>query len=222
MRVSANIPSVPRLRQVGFPFAAIAPALRTEAIFRVSRDTSAQTKWSPSLRLAARSPFTMLTEILKAYPELRWGVYSINNAQIGGPLSSGTGRDMLRLGSSQYDPTRTFSLATAQCQDRVVARTSLNCVTHLNRRLSARELADRGAAHQLHVALYFSLHQAERPLDASLAGRSQRLEIVAADADRLGADRERLQDMGSPLHPAIHEHVDPITHSVDDFGQLVE
>src|SRR4051812_49363695 len=33
------------------------------------------------------------------------------------------------------DPTRTFSLATAQCQDRVVARTSLNCVTHLNRRL---------------------------------------------------------------------------------------
>src|SRR5438094_9609614 len=60
------------------------------------------------------------------------------------------------------------------------------------------------------------------PLDPSLASRSQRIEIVAADADRLGADRERLQDMGPPLHPAIHEHVDPITYSVDDFGQLVE
>ena len=35
----------------------------------------------------------------------------------------------------------------------------------------ARELADRGATHQLHVALYFGLHEAERPLDAGLAGR---------------------------------------------------
>jgi hypothetical protein len=34
-----------------------------------------------------------------------------------------------------------------------------------------RELADRGATHQLHVALYFGLHEAERPLDAGLAGR---------------------------------------------------
>jgi hypothetical protein len=55
-----------------------------------------------------------------------------------------------------------------------------------------------------------------------LAGRSQRPEIVAANADRLGADREGLQDMGSSLDPAIHEHVDLITHSVDDFGQLIE
>jgi hypothetical protein len=55
-----------------------------------------------------------------------------------------------------------------------------------------------------------------------LAGHSQRIEIVAADADRLGTDREGLQDMGRSLHPAIHEHVDPVTHGVDDFGQLVE
>ena len=88
--------------------------------------------------------------------------------------------------------------------------------------IAARELADRGATHQLHVALYFSLHQAERPLDASLSGRSQRIEIVAADADGFGADGEGLQDVGPPLHSATHEHVDPITHSVNDFGQLVE
>ena len=55
-----------------------------------------------------------------------------------------------------------------------------------------------------------------------MAGRSQRPEIVAADADRLGADREGLQDMGSSLDPAIHEHINPLTHGVDDFGELVE
>src|SRR5262245_20440634 len=104
-----------------------------------------------------------------------------------------------------------------------VTRTLLNCECHLSEaQVFARELVDGGATHQLHVSLYFSLHKAERPLDASLAGRSQRIQIVAADADRLGADRERLQDVRSPLHPAIHEHVDPITHGIDDFGQLVE
>src|ERR1700751_2214819 len=28
--------------------------------------------------------------------------------------------------------------------------------------------------------------------------------------------------MRPALHPAVHEHVDPITYGVDDFGQLVE
>jgi hypothetical protein len=56
----------------------------------------------------------------------------------------------------------------------------------------------------------------------SESGRSQRIEIVATDADGFGADGKSLQDMGPPLDPAIHEHVDPITYGVDDFGQLVE
>jgi hypothetical protein len=45
---------------------------------------------------------------------------------------------------------------------------------------------------------------------------------VAFSGNAFGADREGLQDMGPPLDPAIHEHVDPITHGVDDFSQLVE
>src|SRR5690349_13187045 len=28
--------------------------------------------------------------------------------------------------------------------------------------------------------------------------------------------------MRPALHPAVHEHVDPITYGVDDFGQLIE
>ena len=35
----------------------------------------------------------------------------------------------------------------------------------------ARELADRGATHELHVALNLCAEQAEGPLDAGLAGR---------------------------------------------------
>ena len=42
------------------------------------------------------------------------------------------------------------------------------------------------------------------------------------NADGFCADREGLQNVASPLNSAIHEHVDPITHGVDDFGQLVE
>src|SRR2546423_13330948 len=86
----------------------------------------------------------------------------------------------------------------------------------------ARELADRSAAHQLHVALQFGSHQAQRALDSGLASRGQWKKIEATEADRLGADRESLQDMGTPLDPAIHEHVDAITHGIDYFRQLVE
>lgn len=39
----------------------------------------------------------------------------------------------------------------------------------------AGELADRGAAHQLHVALDLRLQQAEGPLDTRMAGRRQRI-----------------------------------------------
>src|SRR5262244_4378739 len=69
----------------------------------------------------------------------------------------------------------------------------------------ARELANRDTAHQFHVAFQFSFHQAKCPLDPSLAGGSQGIEIIAADPDRLGADRERLEDMRPALHPAVHE-----------------
>ena len=34
--------------------------------------------------------------------------------------------------------------------------------------------------------------------------------------------RAPFEDMRPALHPAVHEHVDPITYGVDDFGQLVE
>ena len=42
--------------------------------------------------------------------------------------------------------------------------------------------------------------------------------------DHVGLSRkyEGNTQLARKLDPAIHEHVDPITHGVDDFGQLVE
>ena len=71
-------------------------------------------------------------------------------------------------------------------------------------------------------ALDLGPHQAERPLDAGLAGRRQRKQIVAADADGLGAERQRLQHMRSALDAAVHHHVDPIADRIDDLGELIE
>jgi hypothetical protein len=50
--------------------------------------------------------------------------------------------------------------------------TAATCAHSSEPQIFPRELAHRGAAHQLHVALYFSSHQPERSLDAGLAGRS--------------------------------------------------
>src|ERR1700724_3075039 len=50
-----------------------------------------------------------------------------------------------------------------------------------------RQLLDRRAAHQLHVALDPGAHQRKRALDAGLAGGSEREKIEPADAHRLGA-----------------------------------
>ena len=38
----------------------------------------------------------------------------------------------------------------------------------------------------------------------------------------LAPSGERLQHMAAALDAAVHEHVDPIAHGIDDLGQLVE
>ena len=84
----------------------------------------------------------------------------------------------------------------------------------------AAELADRGAAHQLHVALNLGAQQAEGPLDAGLAGRRQRIEIGAADADGLGTERQGLQHVRAALHAAVHQHVDAIADGIESMFRL--
>src|SRR5262245_59303047 len=86
----------------------------------------------------------------------------------------------------------------------------------------ARELADRRAAHQSHVPLDFGPDQVESTLHAGLTGRSQRIEIVATEADGFSANGERLQHVAAALDPPVHKYVDPIAHGIDNLGQLVE
>ena len=45
-----------------------------------------------------------------------------------------------------------------------------------------RELADRRAAHEFHVALNLCAQKAEGALNAGLARRPQRVEVIASDA----------------------------------------
>ncbi len=41
-------------------------------------------------------------------------------------------------------------------------------------------------------------------------------------AHRLGAERQGLEHVSAALHPAIHDHVDPVADGIDDLGELVE
>src|SRR5262245_52847519 len=86
----------------------------------------------------------------------------------------------------------------------------------------ARELADRSAAHQLHVALELCFHEHERPLDAGLAGGSERKQVIASYADCLGAERERLQHVRAASHATVHQYVQAVADRIHDFGQLIE
>lgn len=60
--------------------------------------------------------------------------------------------------TAHFDPQETFKLEIERMV-RVVARTSLVACRSPEPQIVARELADRSAAHQLHVALYLGLHQ---------------------------------------------------------------
>src|SRR5262245_31196038 len=56
--------------------------------------------------------------------------------------------------------------------------------------IAARQLIDARASHQPHVTLELGLQQPERALDAFLSGCCERIQVVAAYADRLGSERQ--------------------------------
>ena len=63
----------------------------------------------------------------------------------------------------------------------------------------AAEIGDFGGAHQPHVAGNLFLEQAQHLLDPGLAGGGEGEEVGAADPDRFGPHRQRLDDMGAAL-----------------------
>jgi hypothetical protein len=78
------------------------------------------------------------------------------------------------------------------------------------------------ASHQLHVALDLRAHLPECSFDTGLPSGGEWKKIVAPHADRFGPKRKRLQHMCSPLDSAVHNHINTISHSIDDLRQLIK
>src|ERR1700722_1471867 len=117
------------------------------------------------------------------------------------------------------DSTMRPDAASPRCCGRRVSRAAKQLPEP---QVFARELVDRSAAHQLHVALELCPHQAKRPLDAGLTGGSEGIKIKTPDPDGFGPKRKRLQHMGPALDSSVHDDVDSIPHDIDDLSQLVE
>src|SRR5678815_6149803 len=86
----------------------------------------------------------------------------------------------------------------------------------------AAELTDRGAAHELHAALELGAHQAERTLDARLAGHREREQVEPSEAYGLGTQGEGLEDVRGALDAAVYRHVQALADRVDHLCKLVE
>src|SRR6478752_5310804 len=66
-----------------------------------------------------------------------------------------------------------------------------------------RDLADAADAHQREVAVDLVAQQRDRALDARLAAGDRRIEKRPADKDEVGAERQRLDDVGAAPDAAV-------------------
>ena len=65
--------------------------------------------------------------------------------------------------------------------------------------VSTVEVADLFCPHQTHVAGDLVLQEFDHAFDTGLPGGGQRIKVSPADAHRLGAHGQRLDDMGAAL-----------------------
>lgn len=70
------------------------------------------------------------------------------------------------------------------------------------------ELVDGARAEETHVHLKLIAEDLDRTLDALLAVRAERVEERAADADSLGAERDRLEHVARAPHAAVDEDLE--------------
>ena len=71
----------------------------------------------------------------------------------------------------------------------------------------------------MRISLSSSLEDAG---DARGARRGEAIEIETADRDRVGAERDRFDDIGAAIEAAIDEDLRPAAHRVDHLGQNIE
>src|SRR5437899_10215083 len=67
-----------------------------------------------------------------------------------------------------------------------------------------------------HHELQFALKNFQHAIDAGLAERAEAPQEWPADADRLRAERQRLEDIGAAADTAVDEHGNSAAHFGDD------
>ena len=81
-----------------------------------------------------------------------------------------------------------------------------------------RELIHPVHAHQFHSALDLILEQADRTLDARLAGGGECVEVEAAPRCAVRAGRQRLEHVRAAAYAAVADHFDLAAYRVDDLA----
>src|SRR5262245_14356141 len=86
------------------------------------------------------------------------------------------------------------------------------------------QLLDRRRAHLLHHGVGFRAQKLERPLDAALAEGAEAPDIGPPDADGIGADAQRLDDVGAAAESAVDDDRDaPLTAAtISGSASMVE
>src|SRR6188472_4188040 len=79
------------------------------------------------------------------------------------------------------------------------------------------EVLDRRRADLLHHGVSFGTEQFQHPLDAGLAEGAKTPDIGPTDADRVRADAQCLDDVGTATEAAVDDHRDAAFHGVEDL-----
>jgi hypothetical protein len=82
-----------------------------------------------------------------------------------------------------------------------------------------RDLIDAQRPHLAHDGGELAVHDLQHAVYASLAEGCEAPDVRPADADRAGAQAERLQNVGPAAHAAIDQHRDVAAHRLDDLGE---
>src|SRR5690606_38469013 len=80
-----------------------------------------------------------------------------------------------------------------------------------------RNLREARGAHLRHHDLELAGQDVEHAFDARLTERAEAPQIRPADADRVGADRERLEDIRAAAKTAVYENRHAALHGRHDF-----
>src|SRR5690348_8737020 len=81
---------------------------------------------------------------------------------------------------------------------------------------------EAGAADKSKAGADFVLQDLEHPRDPRIPRGSQPIEVKTADGDRVGAERDRLDDVGAAIKAAIDDDLRPAAHRLSYLRQDVE